>query len=158
MKYLLLVIALLMSSSVMAHTLERKVVVRSDGFYNVQFSSEPEFPVTDKLIHFDFVIWDNRGELMAGLDVTIEIQKGDVSFMVPAVETESGQYSIEYETKDFGEYSLSPIINNEEKEIRFDVYVDKVGIQGGLTVGILVVFLLILLALMYKDCIKRRST
>ena len=153
----LLACILLMSTMVSAHTLERKVIVRSDGTYNVQFSSEPEYPVTGQKVHFDFVIWDNDGKTLTNLDILIEMQKEGALFRTSAVETEPGHYSVEYKAKEFGVYRLSPIINGERVDIAFAVYLDTFGAKGFATVGVIVLFLLILLMFMYKDCKKKKS-
>jgi len=63
----LLACVILLSTLASAHSLERKVIIRSDGIYNVQFSSEPEYPITSKTTHYDFEIWDNSGKRQ-GLD------------------------------------------------------------------------------------------
>jgi len=148
----LLLCIVLMSTLVSAHTLERKVIIRSDGNYNVQFSSEPKYPITGKSTHLDFVIWDNKGDLLTRLDLAIEMQKAGKVFSLNAIETEPGHYSIDYNAEEFGVYELSPVINNEKLDIRFDLYFDTFWPKGLLPVGAIALFLITLLTLMYKDC------
>ena len=148
----LLLCIVLMSTIVSAHTLERKVIVRSDGNYNVQFSTEPEYPIIGLDTHLDFVIWDNKGDLLTKLDLAIEMQKAGKVFSLNAIETEPGHYSIDYVSEDFGVYGLSPVINDEKLDIRFDLYFDTFWPKGLLPVGVIALFLITLLVLVYKDC------
>lgn len=164
MKYMaaLLACVLLTGTAVSAHTLERNNIIRSDGEINIQFSTEPEFPLTGQTIHFDFIPWDNDGKILYGLDLIIEIRKGSKITNATATETGEGHYGVEFETEEFGEYRLSPYIKGEKVDISFEVYIDAFGPQGWISVGIIALLLIILIALMYNDCrgknIERGST
>ena len=142
----------LMGALVSAHTLERKVIVRSDGEYNVQFSSDPEFPLAGRETHLDFIIWDNNGQLLTGLNLVIELQKDGIILPLNARETEPGHYSIYYIPEEPGVYRLMPVINNERVRIDFELYFDTFWPKGLLPIGTIGLFLIILLAYMYKDC------
>jgi len=152
---ILLVCILLMSTVVSAHTLEKKEIIRSDETYNVKFTSEPEYPVTGRATHFDFVIWDNDGKILPNLDVEVELKRNGQTIVLQT-ERKEGHYSVQYKAEEFGVYTLSPIINNQKVEIKFDIYIDSFRTEGYITVGIILFFLLLLLSLMYKDCKKRR--
>jgi len=152
----LLACILLLSTLASAHTLERKVIIRSDGIYNVQFSTEPEYPITGREIHMDFVIWDNAGQVLTSMNVAIEMQKEGKSGVLNAIETEPGHYSAEFAAKEFGVYQLSPIINNQKIDVHFEMFIDAFWPKGMVPVGTIGVLLLILLLLMYKDCKRRK--
>jgi len=152
----LFVFILLISTVVSAHSLEKKVIIRSDGEFNVQFSTDPEYPVTGKNVHFDVVIWDNSGKVLTNLNMMIEMQKNGEAVSLRARETEPGHYSIEYEAAEFGVYELSPIINNQKIDIQFELYIDAFWPRGMVPVGTIVVLLFIMLLLMYKDCKRRK--
>ena len=155
--FTLLACILLMSTIVGAHTLERKVIVRSDGEYNVQFSSDPEFPLVGRETHLDFLIWDNNGQLLTGLNVVIELQKNSNVLLLNARETEPGHYNIDYVPEEPGAYRLMPVINNERLRIDFELYFDTFWPKGLLPVGTIGLFLIILLAYMYKDCRGKKN-
>jgi len=153
--FTLLVCVLLLSTVVSAHTIERKEIIRSDGIYNVKFSADQEYPITGRSNHFDFMVWDNDGNTLSNLDLVIELRKEGQMVLLNTQKTE-GHYSIEYKAEEFGVYTLSPIIDNQKVEIEFDIYVDTFGTEGYLTVGIILLFLLLLLSLMYKDCKRKK--
>ncbi len=147
----------LMSAFVSAHALDRKVIVRSDGEYNVQFSSDPEFPLAGRETHLDFIIWDNDGQVLTNLNIVIEVRKGSKAITVNALEAKPGHYSIDYIPEEPGVYRLMPIINNERVRIDFELYFDTFWPKGILPAGTIGLFLIALLTLMYKDCKKKKS-
>jgi len=152
----LLACILLLSTVASAHSLERTVIIRSEGIYNVQFSTEPEYPITGRETHMDFVIWDNAGQILTGMNVKIEMQKEGESSLLNAIETEPGQYSAEFATKEFGVYQISPIINGQKTGIQFEMFVDAFWPKGMVPAGTIGILLVILLLLLYKDCKRRK--
>jgi len=152
----LLACILILSTLASAHSLEKNIVIRSDDTYNVQFSTEPEYPITDREIHMDFEIWDNTGQILTGMNVEIEMQKEGKTGILKAIETEPGHYSAELTAKEFGVHQITPIINGQKIDVQFEMFIDAFWPKGMVTVGTIGVLLFVLLLLMYKDCKRRK--
>lgn len=147
---------LLLIPLALAHTIPTNEIIRSDGTYNIKFSVDPEFPLTNKETHLDFEVWDNRGQLVEDKKIEITLIKG-VEKKVLSLSKAHGHYEAEYIFKEPGAYKLIPIIDEEELNIIFELEVDSFGISGVVRSSVIFLFLLIIIVLMYKDCKSRKK-
>lgn len=150
----ILIYILLIVPVVSAHALETKQVIRSDGQYNIEFSIDPEFPLVNRETHLDFEIWDNNGETISEPILEIElIKEGDIERLTPKKSV--GHYEIAYVFDKEGVYKIITYLDDQKLDIEFNMEVDSFGLSGILRSGAIILLLLILISLMYNDCIRR---
>lgn len=133
-----------------AHSIETKFVIRSDGQYNIKFSTDPEFPIINKETHLDFEIWDNQGEPIAIPDIEITLAKDDERQTLALTESHD-HYELKHVFEEPGVYKIIPSINGQELDLEFSVEVDSFGLSGILRGGVIILLLLVLIIFMYKD-------
>ena len=143
---------ILLAQLVSAHAIEKGPISQSTDGYNIQFLTEPKFPVTGKDIHLDFIIQLKDGILRPGLNPQIEIHKGETTATLDLREEQLGHYSAEYKFKEPGDYKINLIIDGEGLRAEFDLEVDTFGLSGLLRSGTIIILLSLLIGLMYKDC------
>ena len=148
----MLVLLLLFSITVSSHTLQKTEIIKSDEVYNIKFSSNPEFPITVRNIHLDFEFWDNTGKFLDNLNFRVELKIENTAKILQTKKDNTGHYSVEINEKEAGIYTITPLIENKRLEIAFELFIDTFGLNGILTLGIIVFITFILLFLMYKDC------
>jgi len=143
------VFILLLAPFIIAHSLESKFIIKTDGQYNIKFSTDPEFPLVNKKTHLDLEIWDNNGDVLdlASIEVIIRSQVTDVPLA-------HGHYELEHVFKSPGVYSIVPSIKGEQLNIEFDVEIDSFGTSGLIRAGIIILLYLVLIGLAYEDCKK----
>jgi len=146
---------LLVIPLVTAHSIETKFVIRSDGQYNIKFSTDPEFPVVNKETHLDFEIWDNKGEFISISDIEIILVKDDERQILALIESHE-HYEIKHVFEEQGVYKIIPSINGQELDLEFSIEIDSFGLSGILRSGLIILLLLVLIIFMYKDCKKSR--
>ena len=134
-----------------AHSIETKYVIRSDGQYNIKFSTDPEFPLTNKETHLDFEIWDNKGKPVSVSDIKVSLAKDNERKTLVLTQIDD-HYELEHIFKETGVYQINPFIDGQKLNIDFYVEVDSFGLYGILRSSVIILFLLILIWLMYKDC------
>jgi len=156
MKQLIIGILLfaLLTLSVSGHTIERQSVIKNAGEYNIQFFTEPEYPLAQRPTHLDFEIWDNTGKTLDGINVEIEIITPKRSFMIGTREGH-GHYETEQVFETYGEYNIVPYINGKRLDTSFVLFVDSFQRGGWWKVSVIAFFLFILAYFMYQDCTKR---
>ena len=152
---IILLCLLLVIPLVAAHSIETKFVIRSDGQYNIKFSTDPEFPIVNKETHLDFEIWDNQGEFISISDIEIILVKDDERQSLALTESHE-HYEIKHIFEEPGVYKIIPSINGQELELEFSIEIDSFGRSGMLRGGLIIFLLLVLIILMYKDCKKAR--
>lgn len=152
---IILLCMLLVIPLVAAHSIETKFVIRSDGQYNIKFSTDPEFPVVNKEIHLDFEIWDNKGEFISISDIEIILVKDDERQSLALTESHE-HYEIKHIFEEPGVYKIIPSINGQELDLEFSIEIDSFGLSGMLRGGLIIFLLLVLIIFMYKDCKKAR--
>ena len=146
---------LLVIPLVAAHSIETKFVIRSDGQYNIKFSTDPEFPVVNKETHLDFEIWDNKGGFISISDIEIILVKDDERQSLALTESHE-HYEIKHIFEEPGVYKIIPSINGQELDLEFSIEIDSFGLSGMLRGGLIIFLLLVLIIFMYKDCKKAR--
>ena len=147
---------LLVIPLVAAHSIETKFIIRSDGQYNIKFSTDPEFPIVNKETHLDFEIWDNQGESISIPDIEIILVKDDERQTLALTESHE-HYEIKHVFEEPGVYKIIPSINGQELDLEFGVEVDSFGWSGMLRSGLIIFLLLVLIILMYKDCKLKKA-
>lgn len=143
---------LLLIPLITAHAIEKGPVLKSTENYQIQFSTEPKFPVTGKVIHLDFILKNKEGALLSGLVVKTEVHKEETAITLDLTEEEKGRYSAEYSFNEAGNYEVHIIISDKELETEFDLEIDSFGLSGLFRSTIIIILLLILIWLMNKDC------
>ena len=134
---IILLCMLLVIPLVTAHSIETKFVIRSDGQYNIKFSTDPEFPIVNKETHLDFEIWDNKGEFVSISDIEIILVKDDERQTLALTESHE-HYEIKHVFREPGVYKIIPSINGQELDIEFSVEVDSFGRSGMLRSGLII--------------------
>lgn len=152
---IILLCVLLVIPLVTAHSIETKFVIRSDGQYNIKFSTDPEFPIVNKETHLDFEIWDNQGEFISISDIKIILVKDDERQTLALIESHE-HYEIKHIFEEPGVYKIIPSINGQELDLEFSIEIDSFGRSGMLRGGLIILLLLVLIIFMYKDCKKAR--
>ena len=147
---------LLLTSLVSAHAIEKGPQNASVEGYNLEFSIEPKFPLTGKDTHLDFIIKDDDENLLQGLNVKIELH-GEETIDLNLNEEQRGHYSVERKFKRAGDYEIHIIIEDKELEAEFDLEIDSFGRSGLLRSGTIVILMLILIILAYRDCKWRKN-
>ncbi len=133
-----------------AHTIEKDPQIFNSEKYNIQFLSEPKFPITKKITRLDFIILDKNNNSLKNLNVKIELHKGKIINL--NLSEEKGYYSVKYNFKKSGNYQIHLVINNKEVNTKFNLEIDNFGLSGFIRSGIVFILILILLGLMYRDC------
>lgn len=141
---------LLVIPLVAAHSIETKFVIRSDGQYNIKFSTDPEFPIVNKETHLDFEIWDNQGEFVSISDIEIILAKDEERQTLVLTESHE-HYEIKHVFEEPGVYKINPSIQGQQLDIEFVVEIDSFGLSGMVRSGLIIFLLLILIIFMYKD-------
>lgn len=153
---LVLIGILLLMPLVSAHAIEKGPIIKSTDNYIIEFSTNPQFPVTIKNTHLDFIIKDKNEDPLSGLNIKIESLKQEKTITSDLHEESEvhsiGHYSTEYNFIDAGNYEIHIVINDKELEIEFDLEIDSFGLSGLLRTGVIVILFLVLIGLIYKDC------
>jgi len=152
---IILLCMLLVLPLVAAHSIETKFVIRSDGQYNIKFSTDPEFPIVNKETHLDFEIWDNQGEFISISDIEIVLVKGDERQTLALTESHE-HYEIKRVFEEPGAYKIIPSLKGQQLDIEFNIEIDSFGLSGMLRGGLIIFLLIVLIIFMYKDCKKAR--
>ncbi len=140
-----------------AHAIEKGPVRKSTKQHIIEFSSEPEFPVTGRETRLDFVIKNKRDVPVPNVDVVIELRGNEERIRLPLKEKEGGHYSAEYKFKKAGSYEIRLFIGNNEVETRFALEIDSFGVSGALRALVIVLFIEILAIAVISDCKKKRG-
>jgi len=151
----LVVCSILIAQFVSAHAVERESIIRNAGEYNIKFSTDPQFPVTGRLMHMNFEVWDNSGQVLSDATIQIVLHTQERTIQLDT-NKKADHYDVEYVFDSAGEYTLIPFINGEQVDTSFTIHVDTFGSDELLKVAIIAFFILLLLKLMYKDCMKRK--